>query len=385
MTIRIGVVIGEASGDVLGEGLIKAVKRLVPDAQFEGVAGPKMKAAGCSSLFDYERLAVMGFIEPLKRLPELLSIRTSLIDHFIDNPPDVFVGIDAPDFNLTIERKLKAAGIKTVHYVSPSVWAWRQYRIRKIARSVDLMLTLFPFEADFYNRRQVPVRFVGHTLADEIPLEPDMYSARKELGLDENSTIIGLLPGSRGGEVSLLAEPFFEAAKWCLARNEQLYFVVPLASDKTYDLAKEALLKSGLDERRVTFFKGNSRRVMEAANVLLLASGTATLEALLLKRPMVMAYKLSPFTYWLAKRLVKLPYYSLANLLIGRALIREFIQEEMIIEDMGRSLLDLTDDKVVEDLRQTYLEVHKKLKRNASERAAQAILELTGKVSYLTE
>ena len=375
--LRIGIVVGEASGDILAEGLMRAIQQSHPDVQFEGIAGPRMKQLGCRALFDSERLAVMGFVEPLKRLPELLSMRKSLIQHFLTNPPDVFIGVDAPDFTLAVERKLKAAGIKTVHYVSPSVWAWRRYRVKKIARSVDLILTLFPFEADFYRQHNVPVKFVGHTLADQIPLEADTVGARKSLGLNETAPIIGLLPGSRAGEVSLLAEPFLQTAKWCLEQNNELHFVMPLASDKTYQIAVEKLEQSGLDKNRITLFRGHSRQLMEASDVLLVASGTATLEALLLKRPMVMAYKLSAWTYFLAKRLVKLPYYSLANLLLGKPLIKEYIQDDVAVERMGQDLLALIDNKEeVSFLQREYNKVHNELRRNASQQAAQAVLDL---------
>ena len=380
MALRIGIVIGEASGDTLGAGLIEAISKRFPDAKFEGVAGPRMEALGCKSFFDYERLAVMGYVEPLKRLPELLSLRKSLIDHFLKNPPDVFIGVDAPDFNLGIERKLKNKGIKTVHYVSPSVWAWRQYRIKKIAKSVDLMLTLFPFEAEFYKKHDVPVRFVGHTLADEIPLEIDVSTARGALGLEQGVTYIGLLPGSRRGEVSMLAEPFFETAKWCLAKNKELRFLVPLASDNTYQLAVEAMERSGIDKESVTFFRGNSRQVMAASNVVLIASGTATLEALLLKRPMIVAYRLSSIAFRLAKWLVKIPYVSLANLLAGRRLVNEYIQDDVVPEEMGQNILELLEnEKKSEELQKAYIEVHQKLKCNADEKAAESVLNLLGR------
>ena len=380
MTLRVGMVVGEVSGDILAEGLIKAIKESHPDAQFEGIAGPRMQSQGCVALFDYERLSVMGYIEPLKRLPELLSIRANIIKHFIQHPPDVFIGVDSPDFTLAIEHKLRQAGIKTVHYVSPSVWAWRKRRIKKIARSVDLMLTLFPFEETFYQQQGVPVRYVGHSLADEISYDVDVLGARKKLGLDEAGAVIGLLPGSRGGEVALLAKPFLETAKWCLAQDKSLHFVMPLASDKTYQLAQDALAQSGLDARRITLYRGNARTVMAASDVLLVASGTATLEALLLKRPMVMAYKLSPLMYWLAKRLVKLPYYSLANLLVGRAIVKEYIQQDVVPSHMGESLIRLLEDKeLVEDLQQEFRKVHQKLRCDASKQAAQAVLELVEK------
>lgn len=288
--MRIGIVAGEASGDLLGAGLIRAIKQRLPDAVIEGIAGPAMIAQGCTALFPAEKLAVMGFVEVLGRYRELHGIRTQLIRHFLDNPPDVFIGIDAPDFNLGLERVLKEAGIPTVHYVSPSVWAWRQWRLRKIALSTDLMLTLFPFEAAFYEAYHVPVRFVGHPLAEMIPDVPDLQAARIKLGLPVLGDIVALLPGSRMSEVNALGLTFIHAAQWCAQHRPGVHFLAPLATADTRELF-EQLVKTHAPMLSITIIAGRSREVMAAADVVLLASGTATLEALLLKRPMVVAYR----------------------------------------------------------------------------------------------
>ncbi len=367
------MVCGEASGDLLGAGLIHALREKFPHAHFEGIAGPAMLSAGCHTLYDAERLAVMGFVEPLKRLPELLTIRSGIVSHFLTTPPDIFIGIDAPDFNLAVEAKLKAQGIPTVHYVSPSVWAWRQYRVKKIARAVDLMLTLFPFEAAFFEAHHVPVKFVGHPLADMLPLEPDTAAARRELNLPTDKKIVALLPGSRMGEVTLLAEPFLDCAAWCYAQHPDLHFVMPLATAKTGAFV-EALRARRYPQLPVTLFEGQSRRVMAAADVVLLASGTATLEAMLLKKPMVVGYKVSTLTYWLAKALVNIPYFSLPNLLAGERLVAEFIQDELQVEPMGRALLGLLVDTTQQHaLHEQFTLIHHRLRQSASHTAAQAI------------
>ena len=340
--MRIGIVAGEASGDLLGAGLIRAIKQRLPDAVIEGIAGPAMVAQGCTALFPAEKLAVMGFVEVLGRYRELHGIRTQLIRYFIDNPPDVFIGIDAPDFNLGLERALKEAGIPTVHYVSPSVWAWRQWRLRKIARSTDLMLTLFPFEAAFYEAHHVPVRFVGHPLAEMIPDVADPHAARVALGLPAHGKIVALLPGSRMSEVNALGVTFIQAAQWCAQQRPDVHFVAPLATPATRELFGQ-LVKTHAPMLPLTIIAGRSREVMAAADVVLLASGTATLEALLLKRPMVVAYRLARLTYWLAKWLVKVPYVSLPNLLAGKGIVEEYIQDAATPENLGMAVLQLLE------------------------------------------
>ncbi len=377
--LKIGIIAGEASGDLLGAGLIEAIRARVPEARFEGIGGPRMQALGCESLYPMERLSVMGLIEPLRHLPGLLAMRRALLRHFLASPPDVFVGIDAPDFNLALERRLKAAGIPTVHYVSPSVWAWRRYRVRKIGRSLDRMLTLFPFEADFYSEHQVPVTFVGHPLADLIPMRTDTAAARRQLGLPEEGPLVALLPGSRMGEVGRLAGPFIEAARWCRAQRDNIRFAAAFANASTRKLFEEALQgQEGAPDIRL--LDGQARVLMAAADAVLVASGTATLEAMLLKRPMVVAYRMAPLGYRLARMLVKLPWYSLPNLLAGERLVPEFIQDEATGEALGAALLRCLEDQPGrEAVLKRFAEIHARLRGGASARAAAAVLEVAGR------
>lgn len=373
--IRIGMVVGEASGDILGAGLMASLREKYPDAIFEGIGGDRMVAAGFHSHFAQERLAVMGLVEPLKRLPELLRMRKAVVQHFLENPPDVFVGIDSPDFNLTIEERLKQKGIKTVHYVSPSVWAWRQKRIVQIARSVDLMLTLLPFEARFYQQHKVPVCFVGHPLADDIAMEPDQATARKLLGFDEEGTLIALMPGSRGGEVKLLGPIFWQTAKWCLEQRPDLRFVVPAANHERRTQIDAQLAE--LEPLPIAVVDGRSHEVMEASDAVLMASGTTTLEAMLLKRPMVVAYKLAWLSFAIISRLVKSAYFSLPNLLANKALVPEILQKQVIPENLGAALMSYFDNpEKTERLKQEYVDLHSSIRRDASAKAASAIVDL---------
>ncbi len=373
--MRIGIVVGEASGDLLGAELMQAIKARVPQARFEGIAGPKMIEQGCDALYPAEKLAVMGLISIGKYL-ELRSIRAGLARKLINDPPDIFIGIDAPDFNIGLENRLRHHNIPTVHYVSPSVWAWRQYRLPKIARAIDLMVTLFPFEASFYEAHNVPVRFVGHPLADMIPLQSDSMAARTALGLPQDKQIIALLPGSRMGEVSRLSEDFVLAAAHAVEQRAGLHFVAPFANPETRELF-EQVLQAKAPHLPITLLDGQSREAMAAADVVLLASGTATLEALLLKKPMVVAYRLKPFAYWLAKRLLKVDNYSLPNLLLGRSVVPEIIQHDVTPESLSAAVLDyLAHPEKVAELRQQFSEVHHSLRQNASENAADAILSV---------
>jgi lipid-A-disaccharide synthase len=374
--MRIGIVAGEASGDLLGAGLISAIKQRFPDAVIEGIAGPQMIAADASSLFPMDRLSVMGIVEVLGRYRELLGIRRQLSAHFQQNPPDVFIGIDAPDFNLGLEKQLRNAGIKTVHYVSPSVWAWRQRRVRKIAQSTDLMLTLFPFEEKFYQQHHVPVKFVGHPLADTIPMVVDRPAARKALGLAAESTILAMLPGSRSNELHYLATTFIETVRWLRQRYPDLVVVVPLANEVRRAQFERAM-EQVANVPEMTLVDGQSREVMAAADVVLLASGTAALEAMLLKRPMVVAYKLSPLTYWLAKRLVKVENVSLPNLLANETLVPEFIQHEATPEKLGQAVVNyLENTELNEAVNRRFDEIHQTLRQDASQQAANAVLDL---------
>lgn len=375
--LRIGIVAGEASGDLLGEGLIAALRRRYPDAHFEGIAGPRMIAAGCHAIFPAEKLAVMGLVEVLRHLRELLAIRARLVRHFIDTPPDIFIGIDAPDFNLGLERRLKEAGITTLHYVSPSVWAWRRGRLKKIGRSVDRMLTLFPFEAELYRQHAIPVTFVGHPLADQIPLEVDQRAARESLQLPAGRQVIALLPGSRRSEMRFLGHDFIRAAHWCQQQRSDLHFVVPLVNATLRQMFESYLREEG-GALPITLLDGHAHQAMAAADAVLLASGTATLEALLLKRPMVVAYRLAPLTYWLARRLLSVPWYSLPNNLAGRKLVEEITQHEVTGENLGRAILGLLGQPAGEEQRGIYDTIHRQLRRDASERAADAVLAQIG-------
>lgn len=376
--VRIGLIAGEISGDILGAGLIQALKKHLPGAVFEGIAGPRMVEQGCRALFPSERLAVMGLTEVLYRYRELRSIRGQIIKHFKANPPDVFIGIDAPDFNLDVELALKQAHIPTVHYVSPSVWAWRQYRIHKIAKAVDRMLTLFPFEAEFYRQHQVPVTFVGHPLADLIPLTSDRHTARVQLGLPLDASIVALLPGSRMSEVSRLAKPFLDTAQWCLQQRNNLHFVAPLATPATRELFNR--FAQDMAPLPLTVLNGQAREAMAAADVVLLASGTATLEALLINRPMVVAYRVSWLTYWWAKSLLKVDSYSLPNLLAGKKLIAEHIQHNITPDQLGPAIQCFFDQpELAQKLSSTFQDIHQQLRQNASERAAEAVLAVMEK------
>ncbi|MBD8598031.1 lipid-A-disaccharide synthase [Pseudomonas sp. W2Oct36] len=370
--LRIALVAGEASGDILGSGLMRAIKARHPDAEFIGVGGPLMEAQGMTSYFPMERLSVMGLVEVLGRLKELLARRKLLIQTLIDAKPDVFIGIDAPDFTLNIELKLRQAGIKTVHYVSPSVWAWRQKRVLKIREGCDLMLTLLPFEARFYEEKGVPVRFVGHPLADAIPLQADQRAARAELGLGEGP-VVALMPGSRGGEVGRLGALFFDAAERLLAARPDIRFVLPCASPQRREQIEQLLQGRDLP---LTLLDGQSHVALAACNAVLIASGTATLEALLYKRPMVVAYRMAPLTYWILKRMVKSPYVSLPNLLAQRLLVPELLQDAATAEALAQTLLPLLDNGDAQTA--GFDAIHRTLRRDASNQAAEAVLNLIG-------
>ena len=373
--LRIGIVVGEASGDILGAGLMTALRKHFPNAEFSGIGGPRMLALGFHSFFPQDRLAVMGLVEPLKRLPELLKIRAFLRDHFIANPPAVFIGIDAPDFNLTLEGDLKEKGILTAHYVSPSVWAWRQKRVHKIARSVDLMLTLLPFEAEFYQQHQVPVAFVAHHLADEIPLDVDQQAARNTLHISQDAKVVALLPGSRSNEVERLGQLFMETAVHCLRRNPALQFIIPAANADRY--RQLHLQLSSYIDYPIHLVNGQSQTVMAAADVVLMASGTTALEAMLLKRPMVIAYKLSWLSWAILSRMVKTPYVGLPNLLAGEKLVPELLQDEATPENMSLAVMHYFEHpQETQALRDTFYDMHQSIKRNASDRAADAIAQL---------
>ena len=372
--MRVALVAGEASGDILGAGLMQALKAQYPQIEFIGIGGPLMQAQGLNSYFPMERLSVMGLVEVLGRLPELLSRRKRLINTLIAAKPDVFIGIDAPDFNLTLELKLRQAGIKTVHYVSPSVWAWRQKRVLKIREACDLMLTLFPFEAQFYQDHQVPVRFVGHPLADTIPQQADRAAAREALNLAQDQPVVALMPGSRGGEVSRLGSLFLDAAVRLRTLRPGIQFVLPCSSPERRAQIEQMLVGRDLP---LILLNGRSHEALAACDAVLIASGTATLEALLYKRPMVVAYKVAPLTYRILKRLVTSAYISLPNLLAERLLVPEMIQDAATPEALAQLLAPLLDGGEVQT--EGFDVIHRALRRDASVQAAQAVLQLTGR------
>lgn len=374
-TTRYVLVAGEASGDILGANLIAHLKVLQPNAIFEGIGGPLMEAQGFKSFVSMDRLSVMGLVEVLGRLIELLGIRKHLYQSCLKSPPTAFIGIDSPDFNMPLAKKLKAAGIPTVHYVSPSVWAWRQKRIFNIKKSVDLMLALFPFELPIYHEHHIPVVCVGHTLADDIPFESDVGEARNSLQLGlVNGPVFGILPGSREGEVSRLAPLFIETIKLIKQKEPNAVFLMPAANNQ-----RRAQIESILQEANVdaVLVDGQSRTVMAASDAILLASGTAALEAMLVKRPMVVSYRVNKLTYAIMSRMLKVPYVSLPNLLANEPIVPELLQGDATPENLAKHLLQtwhsFNADKTIQE---KYSNLHKMLSKNAGSQAAQAILSM---------
>lgn len=374
--VTFAIVAGEASGDILGAGLIRSLRLRYPNARFVGIGGDEMIAEGFHSLVPMERLSVMGLVEVLGRIRELFDIRARLMNYLLATPPDVVIGIDSPDFTLGIERRCRDAGIPTAHYVSPSVWAWRQKRIFTIAKSVNLMLTLFPFEARFYEEHGVPVAFVGHPLADRIPMVPDTVGARQSLGLLEDAPVLAILPGSRGGEVERLGTLFLEAARWIQGRRPDLQLVIPCVN-RDREKQVRALVEALDVKLAVTIVRGRSREVMASSDVVLLASGTATLEAMLLKKPMVVGYRLSRVSYALVSRLVKVPYVALPNLLAKEQLVPELLQDDASPESLGEAVLErLENESERARLTAAFSQLHEQLRQGADEQSAAAISAL---------
>ncbi|WP_109859291.1 lipid-A-disaccharide synthase [Aggregatibacter segnis] len=376
----IAIIAGEVSGDILGAGLIHALKARYPNAKFIGIGGERMIAEGFETLFDMEELSVMGLVEVLKHLPRLLKIRRSIIEQLSALKPDIFIGIDAPDFNLDVELKLKQQGIKTIHYVSPSVWAWRQKRVYKIAAATNLVLAFLPFEKAFYDRFNVPCRFIGHTMADAIPLKPNRDEACQLLNLDPAQRYVAMLVGSRGSEVEFLSEPFLQTAQLLHQRYPDVKFLVPLINQKRRQQF-EQIKQRVAPELDMILLDGNARAAMITAEATLLASGTAALEAMLCKSPMVVGYRMKPFTYFLAKRLVKTKYVSLPNLLADEMLVPELIQEDCNPTNLAEKLsLYLSEDKSAVQNRhvllQRFAELHQRIQCNADQQAAQAVIDL---------
>lgn len=374
---RIVLVAGETSGDNLGAHLIEALRARLPGARFAGIAGPRMIAAGCEPWERAEDLAVMGLFEILPHLPRLLRIRRKLLARVLAERPDVYIGVDAKEFNLRVAPRLKERGIRTVQYVSPQIWAWRQGRVRTIGRAVDLVLCLLPFEKRFYDEHGVHAVFVGHPLADQIPLHLDPRAARAALGLDPEGTYIALLPGSRHGEVARLSPDFAATVAWLSQQRPGLKFVAALANEGAHRTFAAALAAADVRDR-VTLVDGNAQQVMAASDVVLLASGTATLEATLVKRPMVVAYRLSLLTTFLLKtlKLFKAPFFAQPNLLAGRQVVPEYFNDEVRADVLGPAVLMQFERADRDQLVQTFASIHETLRRDASARAAEAIVAL---------
>ena len=390
-SLRIGIVAGESSGDQLGAALITAMRAMVPDVQFFGMAGPKMIAAGCEAWASSEEIAVMGLAEVLPHLPRLLRLRSSLVARFRKARPHVFVGIDSPAFNLWVAKKLRGPDCKTVQYVAPQVWAWRQGRVRGIGRACDLVLCLLPFEPKFFEEHAVPAVFVGHPLADQIPLELDRMGARRDLGIAvpmvdpgasttsnvAGSTLLALLPGSRLSEVERLGADFVRAAAWVAEHRPNSQFAAPMASPRIRH-AFEKKIAEVPNAPRITLFDGQSHRVLAAADAVLVASGTATLETLLSRRPMVVAYRFGAVTAFVVRALglVKVQFFSQPNILVGRRLVPEFLQEQVSGRTLGEALLQVLDDQHLQaEMQQEFRTIHETLRRGGADRAASAILE----------
>ncbi|MGP1939203.1 MAG: lipid-A-disaccharide synthase [Arsenophonus sp. ET-DL9-MAG3] len=377
--LTIGLVAGEKSGDMLATGLIRAIKQQIPNACFVGVAGPLMQAEKCEAWYEMEELAVMGIIEVLWRLPRLLQIRIDLIKRFTKLQPDVFIGIDSPDFNITLEKKLKKKGIKTIHYVSPSIWAWRHDRIFKIKKATDLVLSLLPFEKRFYDPYNIPCRFIGHRMADIISLKPDKYGARVKLNIIHDVKCLTILPGSRYTEIKMLSADFLRAAKILTKYFPDLQIIVPIVK-KEYRQYFETIHQKICPSLTLKILDGQAQIAMMASDITLLASGTAALECMLVKCPMVIGYRMKSITYLLIKYLIKIPFISLPNLLAGKELVKEFIQKKCQPEQLAFSLKYLLENKKkVELLKRIFLQFHKSLRCHADEQAAKAVLELNKK------
>lgn len=370
---RVAMVAGEASGDLLGAALLNGLQQRLPaSAQYDGIGGPRMQAAGFAAHWPSEKLAVNGYVEVLRHVPEILSIGRALVNRLLADPPDVFVGIDAPDFNFTVERKLRAAGIPAVHFVSPSIWAWRGGRIKTIAASVDHMLCLFPFEKALYDKAGVPATYVGHPLADQIPFEPDVGGARRRLGVPESGRYIGVLPGSRQGEIARIGPVFFDAMSLMQRREPDLHFLLPVAS--THAAALLEPLVAMHPTLRLTVVQGDSHGVMEASDALLIKSGTSTLEAALFKKPMVISYKVPWLTGQIMRRQGYLPYVGLPNILAGRFVVPEILQHFATPEALAEATLaQLDDDANRRELVRLFGEMHRSLRQNTAQRAAETV------------
>jgi lipid-A-disaccharide synthase len=373
--VNIAIVAGEASGDLLGAALIRAVKARFPAARFYGIAGPRMMGEGATTLYPMEKLAVRGYVEVLKHLREILAIRRGLTERLLAEKPDLFIGIDAPDFNLGLEAKLKAAGVPTVHYVSPSIWAWRPERIEGIGRAVDRMLVMFPFEQALYEKAGIPVDYVGHPLADSMPLEPDTAGARTQLRLARTGVSVAMLPGSRMSELEMHADLMIETARLLGAQRPELRFFVPLATRETRDYFETRLYALEARELPITILFGHASLALHAADVALVASGTATLEAALARCPMVVTYRLKPLTYWMVMRKAIVPYFSLPNILAGDFVVPELLQKDATPANLAQALANWLDNKTARaNIREHFARLHRKLAAGHDARVVEALM-----------
>lgn len=380
MAIRIGIVAGEASGDLLGSRLIRALKTLHPETEFVGIAGPQMIAEGATSLFPMEKLSLHGFgLDVLKEIPRLLKIRRQLYRYFVDHKPDVFIGVDAPDFNFALEKRLKKKGINTIHYVSPSIWAWRKGRMGKIKKAANQVLTLFPFEPAIFKSAGLKATYVGHPMADEIPLFPDTQDAREQLKIAHHSKIIAMLPGSRMGEVRQHAALFVRTAQNIAKIHPDTLFLVPLITRETRNLFEDAIFQNFYQhpeevQPNISILFGHSHLAMQAADFVLVASGTATLEAALLKKPMVITYCMPKLSWQILKRMNYLPWVGLPNVLAERFVVPELLQNDATPERIASTVMDMMIDKPkLDDIRAEFTAMHETLKQDNAEKAAQAI------------
>jgi lipid-A-disaccharide synthase len=371
------MVAGEASGDLLGAHLVESLRQALPSARFMGIGGPKMQAAGFEAWYPAESLAVRGYVEVLRQLPSILRIRANLRSRLLADPPDLFIGVDAPDFNLGLEEVLHRRGILTVHYVSPSLWAWRGERIHKMARAASKVLCLFPFEPPIYDKAGVPAAYVGHPLADMLPESPDRATAREQFKLGAGQTVVVLLPGSRQSELEAMAELFIQTAKLVHRQLRQVHFLVPLISRETRRIFEDTLYRCEAQHIPLTILFGHAHLAMMAADGVLVASGTAALEAALLNRPMVVTYKMPRLSYLIGRRKVVLPYVSLPNILAGRFVVPEIFQDEATPAVLAQALVNQLGDKQVRmQQERAFLEIHRALRQNAGEKAVEAILPL---------
>ncbi|AXE31695.1 lipid-A-disaccharide synthase [Chromobacterium phragmitis] len=375
--LKVAMVAGEASGDLLAAHLMDALRAHRSDIEFAGIGGPRMEARGFRSMVPQEKLAVRGYSEVLKSLPELLKIRRQLREQLLAERPDVFIGVDAPDFNLGLEAGLKKGGIPTVHYVSPSIWAWRPERIQKIGRAANHVLCLFPMEPPLYRQAGVPVTYVGHPLASEIPLEPDREAMRDQLGLPQNVPVFTLMPGSRQSELEYMAPIYLDTARLLLRQYPDAQFLVPLATRATMDQFELMLYRCKARDLPIRRLFGHAQMATIASDVVLVTSGTATLEVALTKRPMVISYKLSAFTYRLVKRKIRLPYVGLPNILCGRFVVPELLQKQATPQKLAEEMQRLfTDANARADMNKAFTELHLSLRQDTANRAARAVLEV---------